>query len=337
MFLPARRSLLLAALAASATRAAATSGPPLRLGRSAELGVAGEEAAGRLARHMGSRSHGGLHLALDAPARPGGEARLLQSVQDGALPMAMVSAGALAALGAQAFHALELPALFRDDGSAADIGRAPVAAELLGRLEPLGLRGVRLFAGGALALAGERPLLRTADLAGTTVAMAPSPVVRASLARLGAVPVEGGEALPVRSLRTRLTDAAIDLPAALLGRAPLGSPRLAISLPPLGRRFGVVVAHPGFWNGLAPDARAGIEAALDEALKPAEAQAAQRTADLLERAVVGSSASVHALSAADALAWRQALYPVHREFETAIGRPMLVAIYRAARFAPPSP
>jgi C4-dicarboxylate-binding protein DctP len=95
-----------------------------------------------------------------------------------------------------------------------------------------------------------------------------------------------------------------------------------------------VIVNRRFWDGLPEDVRRQLEAALHEATDYANRIAREKNDEDLAKVRAARTTEVHLLTAAERLALKRALVPVHAQMEQRIGRDLIEAIYRATRFDP---
>lgn len=99
--------------------------------------------------------------------------------------------------------------------------------------------------------------------------------------------------------------------------------------------FYVVGANKQWWDGLSPDVRKGVQAALDAATKWNWANADRVNAEAL-RLIAKSDTRVHRLDASQKAAWQKAVSPVWKELgEDLVGKEVMDRLRKiAAEHAP---
>jgi C4-dicarboxylate-binding protein DctP len=93
-----------------------------------------------------------------------------------------------------------------------------------------------------------------------------------------------------------------------------------------------VIVNKRFWDGLPEDLRRQLEAAMHEATDHANRIAREKNDEDLARVRAAGTTAVHVPTAAERLALKRALVPVHAQMEQRIGRDLIESIYRATSF-----
>lgn len=138
----------------------------------------------------------GGRLAVRVESDYGGEDRVIEGVAAGAADLGWSGTRAFDTVGVDAFRPMHAPFLVGSYAAQAAVVQDPLADELLGGLEPLGLTGLGLAADQLrmpAAVAG--PLLTPGDFAGLVVRTAPSETQVEALRALGAEPTTEGHPL----------------------------------------------------------------------------------------------------------------------------------------------
>ena len=91
-----------------------------------------------------------------------------------------------------------------------------------------------------------------------------------------------------------------------------------------------VIVNRKFWDGLPANLRTLLEQAMNEATRYERTIAARENADALGRVKAAGTTEVFVLSEAQRAEWRQALLPVHRQFESTIGRELIQSVEAVA-------
>src|SRR5690606_36445133 len=81
----------------------------------------------------------------------------------------------------------------------------------------------------------------------------------------------------------------------------------------------MVVTNAKWWEGLQPDVRSGLEKAMAEATAHANNLAAELNERDRKRIIEANKAKVQTLTKEDVAAWRKAMEPVWKKFESDIG------------------
>jgi C4-dicarboxylate-binding protein DctP len=93
----------------------------------------------------------------------------------------------------------------------------------------------------------------------------------------------------------------------------------------------MVTVNAGWWNGLPPEIRAGLEQALRDATQYNDANAEKSILSDREKVVASGKTTVHSLAPEQLEAWRRAMAPVWKQFEGDIGADLIKAAQAAGR------
>jgi C4-dicarboxylate-binding protein DctP len=95
-----------------------------------------------------------------------------------------------------------------------------------------------------------------------------------------------------------------------------------------------VITNKKFWDGLPPDVRAGLEAAMVESTKYANDIAKQENEDSIAKVKASGKSAVYVPTAEERAAWKKALVKVHTEMEGRIGKDTIQSVYAETGFKP---
>lgn len=93
-----------------------------------------------------------------------------------------------------------------------------------------------------------------------------------------------------------------------------------------------VIANKKFWDGLPPDIRKELDAAMAEATKYANSIARKENEESLDKIKAAGKTAVYVPTAEERAAWKKALAPVHKDMESRIGRDTIQAFYKETGF-----
>jgi C4-dicarboxylate-binding protein DctP len=95
-----------------------------------------------------------------------------------------------------------------------------------------------------------------------------------------------------------------------------------------------VITNKKFWDGLPPDVRAGLEAAMAEATVYANQIARQENEDSIAKVKASGKSAVYTPTAEERAAWKKALVSVHKDMESRIGKDTIQSVYAETGFKP---
>jgi len=95
-----------------------------------------------------------------------------------------------------------------------------------------------------------------------------------------------------------------------------------------------VITNKKFWDGLPPDIRKELEAAMAEATKYANDIALKENEDSIAKVKASGKSAVYTPTAEERAAWKKALVQVHKDLEGRIGKDTIQAVYKETGFKP---
>jgi C4-dicarboxylate-binding protein DctP len=257
----------------------------------------------------------------------------IEALQLGAVQMLAPSLSKFGPLGLKEFEVFDLPFLFTDERALRKVTQGPVGRRLLDALEPKGIVGLAYWDNGFKSFSAQRPLRSPEDFRGLRMRIQPSVVLDAQMRALGAVP----QVLPfsdvTRALRAGVVDGT-ENPISNLWTQRMWEVQPHVTVTDHGYLGYVVVVNRRFWDGLPRDVRGQLERAMAEATEHANRIARQKNEDDLARLRASGRVEVHVATAAERLALKRTLVPVHGQMADRIGRELIADIYRATGFDP---
>ena len=259
-----------------------------------------------------------------------------EALQLGAVQMLAPSLSRFGPLGVPEFEVFDLPFLFSGHDALRHVTQGPVGRALLDRLAPKGILGLAYWDNGFKVFSARRPLRVPADFRGLRVRVQPSAVIDAQMRALGAIP----QVLPFSDVYAALRAGVVDgaeNPISNLWTQRMNEVQRHVTLTFHGYLGYAIVVNRRFWEGLPPDVRAQLERAMADATEYANRIAREKNEADLARLRAAGTTEVHVPTAAERLALKRALAPVHAQAEARIGRALLREAYRAARYEPEEP
>jgi C4-dicarboxylate-binding protein DctP len=95
-----------------------------------------------------------------------------------------------------------------------------------------------------------------------------------------------------------------------------------------------VITNKKFWDGLPPDIRKELEAAMVEATKYANDIALKENEDAIAKVKASGKSAVYTPTPEERAAWKKALVQVHKDLESRIGKDTIQAVYKETGFKP---
>jgi C4-dicarboxylate-binding protein DctP len=257
----------------------------------------------------------------------------IEALQLGAVQMLAPSLSKFGPLGVKEFEVFDLPFLFADHAALRKVTQGPVGKTLLDKLEPRGILGLAYWDNGFKAFSARRPLRTPADFRGLKVRIQSSMVLDAQMRALGALPRVLAFSDVYPALRAGVVDGA-ENPVSNLYTQRMHEVQRHLTVTNHGYLGYAVIVNKRFWDGLPGDVRRQLEVAMHEATDYANRIAREKNDEDLAKVRAAGTTEVHVPTAAERLALKKALVPVHVQVEERIGRDLIEAIYRATSFDP---
>ena len=260
----------------------------------------------------------------------------IEALQLGAVQMLAPSLSKFGPLGVPEFEIFDLPFLFPDYAALRRVTQGPLGRALLDKLAAKGIVGLSYWDNGFKVFSAQRPLRTPADFRGLRIRVQPSQVLEGQMRALGAIP----QILPFSDVYPALRDGVVDgaeNPVSNLWTQRMHEVQRHVTLTFHGYLGYATIVNGRFWEGLPADVRAQLERAMAEATEYANRIAREKNEGDLARLRAAGTSEVHVPTAAERLALKRALAPVHAKAERRIGRSLLRDVYRAAGYEPDQP
>jgi len=250
----------------------------------------------------------------------------LEALQRGAVQMLAPSVSKFGPLGVRDFEVFDLPYLFANSEEVYRVTDGEIGQKLFAKLEPKGIRGLGYWDNGFKQYSANRPLRKPADFRGVKLRVQSSKVLAATVRQMGGVPQVMAFSEVYTALQQGVVDGA-ENPVSNLYTQKMHEVQKHLTISDHGSLVYAVIVNRKFWDGLPPDIRVALEGAMKEATRFERAIAAKENSDALALVRQAGTTEIYVLSGKERDEWKQALLPVHREFEPVIGRDLIQSIY----------
>ena len=258
----------------------------------------------------------------------------LEALQRGSVQMLAPSLAKFGPLGVKEFEVFDLPFLFKDDAAFRGITQGPLGAELFGKLESKGIRGLAYWDNGFHAVSANRPLRSVADFKGLKMRIQSSRVQDAQMRALGAVPQVMAFGQLYQALQSGVVDGTEGVPSNYTTQK-LYEVQKHMTLSNHGHLAYAVIVNKKFWDGLPADIRTTLDGALKDATTYANTIAATENAAALDKIKASGQTTVYTPTPDELAEWKKALMPVHKAMESRVGKATIDAAYQATGFVVP--
>lgn len=257
----------------------------------------------------------------------------LEALQLGAVQLLAPSTSKFGPLGFTEYEALDLPFIFHDEASFKKFAQSDLAKSMFAKLETKGVKGLAYWDNGFHVMGANKQIRNVKDFQGLKLRIQGSKVLEATTKAWGAIPQVMAFSEVYQALQTGVVDGLENVPSNFWTQKFYEVVKY-IAVSHHGHLSYAVVANKGFWDGLAPDVRAGLEKALAESSAHFDALAKKENDEALEAIKKLGKVEVYNLTPDERKSWVQAVLPVHKEMEKRIGKQTIDALYKVVDFKP---
>jgi C4-dicarboxylate-binding protein DctP len=228
----------------------------------------------------------------------------------------------------------DLPFLF-DDLAAVDRFQSSADGQaLLKSMTNRGLLGLAYWHNGMKQLSTNKDkLVRPEDVKGLKFRIQASDVLEAQFRALDANPQKMAFAEVYQALQTGVVDGTENPPSNMFTQK-MHEVQKHLTVTDHGYLGYAVIANKKFWDGLPPDIRKELDAAMAEATKYANSIARKENEEALEKIKASGKTAIYVPTPQERAAWKKALASVHKDMESRIGRDTIQAFYKETDFKP---
>jgi C4-dicarboxylate-binding protein DctP len=253
----------------------------------------------------------------------------IEALQVGAVQMLAPSVSKFGPLGIKEFEVFDLPYIFASHDVLARVEEGPVGAMLFKKLETKGISGLAYWDNGFKVMSANRPLHMPADFKGLKMRIQSSKVLDAQFRALGSLPQVMAFSETYQALQTGVVDGTEGPPSNLYTQK-MNEVQKYVAVSNHGYLGYAVIVNKKFWDGLPPDIRTQLEAAMKDATRYTNAIAQQENDSALAKVKATGKTQVYDLTPAETAAWKKALLPVQEEMKSRIGKDVVEAVQKEA-------
>ena len=223
----------------------------------------------------------------------------------------------------------DLPFLFNDVEAVDRFQQSKDGKALLDAIQSKGLQGLAYWHNGLKQLSTNKDkLTRPEDVKGLKFRIQASDVLEAQFRTLGANPQKMAFAEVYQALQTGVVDGQENTWSNIYSQK-FYEVQKTIANTNHGVIDYMVVTNAKWWKGLPADIRTGLEQAMKEATAYANKLANDLNERDRQRIADAGKAKIQTLSKDDVAAWREAMKPVWKKFESGIGKDLIDAALKA--------
>ena len=251
----------------------------------------------------------------------------LEALQMGAVQMLAPTLSKFGSLGIKEFELFDLPFLFSDHAAVDRILQGTIGQQLFLGLESKGIKGLAYWDNGFKMMSANKPIHVPADMRGLKIRIQGSKVIDEQMRSLGANPQVMSFSEMTQALQSGVVDGAENPPLNFYSQK-VYEVQKHLTLTNHGYMGFAVIVNKKFWDGLPPDIRKKLEAALAEATKFNNSHSQRESADAMEAIRKTGMTMIYKPTTQEMEQWRQALLPVHKKMQDRIGKGLLDAVYK---------
>ena len=249
----------------------------------------------------------------------------LEALQLGAVQMLAPSLAKFGPIGVKEFEVFDLPFILPDKAALRRVTDGALGKKLLKLLEPKGITGLAYWDNGFKGMSANRPLHMPQDFRGLKMRIQSSKVLEAQMRALGAIPQVMAFSEVYQALQTGVVDGTENPPSNEYTQKMHEVQKYTV-LSDHGYVGYAVIVNKKFWEGLPADVHKALQEAIDEASKYERSIAQKENDDALEKIREAKTTEIYVLPAAEKAAWRQAMLPLYKQYESSVGKDNLDAI-----------
>ena len=257
----------------------------------------------------------------------------MEALSLGSVQLLAPSLAKFGPLGAREFEVFDLPYIFDNYEELHKVTGGEAGKALFKKLESKGITGLAYWDNGFKVMSANTPIKLPADLKGKKMRIQSSQVLAAQMKALGALPQTMAFSEVYQALQTGVVDGTENPPSNLYTQK-MHEVQKHVAMTNHGYLGYAVITNKKFWDGLPPDVRAGLEAAMAEATVYANQIAKQENDDAIAKVKASGKSAVYTPTAEERAAWKKALVQVHKDMESRIGKDTIQAVYKETGFKP---
>src|SRR5215470_9675193 len=255
----------------------------------------------------------------------------VEALQLGAVQMLAPSLAKFGPLGVREFEVFDLPYLFDNYDELHKVTGGPVGANLFKKLESKGIIGLAYWDNGLKVMSANKPLRVPADMKGLKMRIQSSKVLSDEMKALGAIPQVMAFSEVYQAMQTGVVDGSENTPSNMFTQKHHEVQKYT-TLTDHGYIGYAVIVNKKFWDGLPADIRTTLEGAMAEATKYANNIAQKENDDALEAIRKSGRTEIITLTPDEKNQMKKALFAVHKENESRVGKDILAEVYKEVDF-----
>ncbi len=276
-----------------------------------------------------TRSKGAMKVEIYPNSQLYKDREELEALQLGAVQMLAPSMAKFGPLGAREFELFDLPFIFPNKETLYRTMDGVIGKRLFSKLETKGITGLAFWDNGFKQMSANKPMRKVADFNGLKMRIQSSKVLDAQMKALGSMP----QVMAFSEVYTALQQGVVDgteNPMSNMYTQKMHEVQKHLTLSDHGYLGYAVITNKKFWDGLTEDQRKLISQAMNETSVYERSIAQLENDDSLAKVRAAKTTEVYTLTEAERSEWMKVLVPVHKEFESVIGKENIQEVYDIA-------
>ena len=254
----------------------------------------------------------------------------LDALQEGKVQMLAPSLAKFGPLGIKEFEVFDVPYLFPNKQALYKVIEGPVGKGVLDKLQPKGLLGLAYWDNGFKIMSANKPLKTPADFKGLKMRIQSSKVLDLQMRALGANPVPMAFSEVYGAMKSGAVDGSENTPSNIFSQN-VHEVQKNTTVTEHGYLGYAVIVNKKFWDGLPPDIRTQLEAAMLDATLYEKAISQVDNDRSLDAIRKSGKTAVYTPTAAEIAGMRKALLPLQQQMEERVGKDFMQSIVKVAQ------
>lgn len=257
----------------------------------------------------------------------------MEALQLGAVQMLAPSLAKFGPLGVKEFEVFDFPFLFDNYDQLRKVTNGPIGASLLKKLEAKGILGLAYWDNGLKVMSANKPLRNPEDFRGMKMRIQSSNVLDAQMRAVSALPQKMAFSEVYQALQTGVVDGTENPPSNLYTQK-MHEVQKYVTLSDHGYLGYAVIVNKKFWDGLPADIRKQLDDAMEQSTRYANQIAKVENDTSIENVKKSGKSELITLTPDQKKAWKKAMFKVHDQMATRVGKDLIQSIYKETGFDP---
>ncbi|MEW6292835.1 MAG: TRAP transporter substrate-binding protein [Pseudomonadota bacterium] len=257
----------------------------------------------------------------------------MEALQLGAVQMLAPSLAKFGPLGVKEFEVFDLPFMFDNYDQLRKVTNGPIGASLLKKLESKGILGLAYWDNGLKVMSANKPLRNPEDFKGLKMRIQSSNVLEAQMRAVSALPQKMAFSEVYQALQTGVVDGTENPPSNLYTQK-MHEVQKFVTLSDHGYLGYAVIVNKKFWDGLPADIRKQLDDAMEQSTRYANQIAKVENDNALDAVKKSGKSELITLTAEQKKAWKKAMFKVHDQMSSRVGKDLIQSIYKETGFDP---